>query len=305
MHSEDFQLQSSDQHTIHGTHWRTPGPVRGVIQIFHGLGEHRARYARFATLAASRGLAVIAHDHRGHGPHADFPGHFSNRDGWRLLTEDGLRVNDMAGDQYPGIPIVLLGHSMGSYLAQTFAMEHGYRLTALALSASTWPDRVLIFGGRVIAKIESWRIGIRGKSALLDKLGFGNFNRPFAPARTNFDWLSRDASEVDAYVADPYCGGPYSCGLWRDLLGGLRGIASDDALRRIRPELPILVTGGSDDPVGGERGLTELAMHYARTGHTSLTCKIYPGGRHEMFNEINRNDFCADVLDWVEKQLPA
>jgi len=304
MQGEDFQLQSADQHTIYGTHWRASGPARGVIQIFHGLGEHRARYARFAGLAVARGLSVIAHDHRGHGAHADLPGHFSDRDGWQLLVEDGLRVNDMVGDQYPGVPIVLLGHSMGSYLAQSFSMAHGYRLTALALSASTWPNKVQLFGGRVLARIESWRISIRGKSTLLDKLGFGNFNQPFTPARTEFDWLSRDEAEVDAYIADPWCGGPYSCGLWRDLLGGLRAIASDKALRRIRPELPILVTGGSDDPVGGERGLTELAMHYTRSGHNCVAVKIYPQGRHEMFNEINRNDFSADVLDWIEKQLP-
>jgi len=156
----------------------------------------------------------------------------------------------------------------------------------------------------VLARIESWRIGIRGKSALLDKLGFGNFNRSFTPARTEFDWLSRDEAEVDAYIADPYCGGPYTCGLWRDLLGGLATIASDQALRQIRPELPILVTGGADDPVGGERGLSELAMHYTRSGHNRLTVKIYPLGRHEMFNEINREDFTVDVLNWIEKQLP-
>ncbi|MDH5621870.1 MAG: alpha/beta hydrolase, partial [Gammaproteobacteria bacterium] len=224
--------------------------------------------------------------------------------GWRRLIDDGLFVNNMIGDHYPGVPIVLLGHSMGSYLAQGFSMVHGYRLTALALSASTWPDRVLLFAGRVLARIESWRIGIRGKSALLDKLGFGNFNRSFTPARTEFDWLSRDEAEVDAYIADPYCGGPYTCGLWRDLLGGLATIASDQALRQIRPELPILVTGGADDPVGGERGLSELAMHYTRSGHNRLTVKIYPLGRHEMFNEINREDFTVDVLNWIEKQLP-
>lgn len=304
MQTEDFQLQGPEQHTIHGTQWLPQGPVRGVIQVFHGLGEHRARYARFADHAATRGLAVIAHDHRGHGPDADLLGHFADAAGWRRLVDDGLLVNDMIGDRYPGLPIVLLGHSMGSYLAQSFALAHEYRLTALILSASTWPSKVQVFAGRILARIESWRIGIRGKSALLDKLGFGNFNRPFAPARTEFDWLSRDAAEVDAYIADPLCGGPYSCGLWMDVLGGLRAIASDVALQGIRSELPVLLTGGSDDPVGGERGITELAMHYARSGHNRLTIKIYPKGRHEMFNETNREEFTADVLDWIEKQLP-
>jgi alpha-beta hydrolase superfamily lysophospholipase len=231
-------------------------------------------------------------------------GHFADSDGWQLLIADALRVNDMIGDEQQGVPIVLVGHSMGSYLAQSFSMAHGYRLTALVLSASTWPQKALLIVGRLLARLESWRTGIRGKSAFLDKLGFGNFNKPFMPARTDFDWLSRDNAEVDAYVADPLCGGPYSCGLWMDLLGGLRAIASDDALQQIRSDLPILVTGGSDDPVGGERGLTELAMHYAKSGHKHLTVNIYPQGRHEMFNEINRMEFCKDVLDWIDNQLP-
>ena len=303
MQTENFRLQSVNQHAIDGTHWRPQGRVRGVIQIFHGLGEHRARYARFAELATARGHSVIAHDHRGHGAQTELLGHFSDSGGWQLLIEDGLRVNDMIGDQYKGAPIVLLGHSMGSYIAQSFSMAHGYRLTALVLSGSTWPRKSQLIPGRILARLESWRVGIRGKSALMDKLGFGNFNKPFLPARTDFDWLSRDDKEVDAYIADPLCGGPYSCGLWRDLLRGLSAIASENALRRIRSELPILLTGGADDPVGGERGMTDLAMHYVRSGHKHLAVNIYPQGRHEMFNETNRKEFTDDVLDWIENQL--
>ncbi|MCJ7590511.1 MAG: alpha/beta hydrolase [Woeseiaceae bacterium] len=303
MQTEPFELPSSNQHTIRGTHWRPEGPVCGVIQIFHGLGEHHARYSRFAALANARGLSVIAHDHRGHGAFAEELGHFSDDGGWQLLIDDGLRVNDMIGDEYAGLPVVLLGHSMGSYLAQSFSLAHEYRLTALILSGSTWPRKAQVMPGLLLARIEAWRIGIRGKSALLDKLGFGNFNKSFVPSRTDFDWLSRDEAEVDAYIADPLCGGPYTCGLWLDLLSGLRSIASETALRRIRAELPIMLTGGADDPVGGERGITELAMHYAKSGHNHLTVKIYPQGRHEMFNESNRNEFSADVLDWLENQL--
>jgi len=304
MQTEPFELTTPDKHVIRGTHWLPPGNVVGAIQIFHGLGEHHSRYARFAGLATARGFAVVAHDHRGHGADADELGHFADHGGWQLLTDDGLLVNDMIGDRFPGLPIVLLGHSMGSYIAQYFSMRHGYRLTALVLSASTWPEKAKLLPGRIIARIESWRHGIRGKSALLDKLGFGDFNKPFAPARTDLDWLSRDAAEVDAYVSDPLCGGPYSCGLWIDLLGGLKSIASDRELRRIRADLPILFTGGSDDPVGGQQGITKLAMHYTKSGHTCLSTKIYADGRHEMFNEENRGEFSDDLLGWIEEQLP-
>jgi len=304
MQAEAFELATPDQHLVRGTHWLPTGNVAGVIQIFHGLGEHHSRYERFAGLATARGLAVVAHDHRGHGHHAEEQGHFADRSGWQLLTDDGLLVNDMIGDRYPGIPIVLLGHSMGSYIAQYFSMQHDYRLTALVLSASTWPNKAKLFPGQLLARIESWRHGIHGKSALLDKLGFGDFNKSFAPARTELDWLSRDQAEVDAYINDPLCGGPYSCGLWIDLLGGLKALASDSELRRIRADLPVYLTGGADDPVGGQQGITDLAMHYSKSGHTQLSTKIYPEGRHEMFNEVNRDEFSADLLDWIEKQLP-
>ena len=304
MQTRAFEIEAPDQYTIRGTHWRPEGDVLGVIQVFHGLGEHHKRYERFAGLATARGFAVIAHDHRGHGNHAEELGHFADRGGWQLLTDDGLLVNDMIGDQYPGLPIVLLGHSMGSYIAQYFSMQHDYRLTALVLSASTWPNKLLLFIGRLVARFEAMRHGIRGKSELLHKLGFGDFNKRFAPARTELDWLSRDAAEVDAYVSDPLCGGPYTCGLWLDLMGGLKAIGSNRALRQIRDDLPVLFTGGADDPVGGQQGITDLVMHYAKSDHNSLTTKIYPEGRHEMFNETNRDEFTADVLNWIEEQLP-
>ena len=170
---------------------------------------------------------------------------------------------------------------------------------ALILSASTLASRVPLSIAYAFAKVESWRLGVRGKSTLLDKLGFGNFNNAFRPARTKRDWLSRDEDEVDLYVADPLCGGPYSCGLWLDLIGGLLEISSDNALSRIPADLPILITGGAADPVGGDKGMTKLLQHYAQTGHQRLTAKIYPEGRHEMLNEINRDEVTRDWLTWI------
>lgn len=302
--SELIEIPSSDGHVIHGAHWCPPDEVRCVIQIFHGLGEHHARYQRFAELAIESGFAVVCHDHRGHGTQTEQLGHLPAKTGWQLLVEDGLRVNDLIGDRYPGTPIVLLGHSMGSFVAQSFALLHEYRLTGLILSASNWPSLPKIIPGRMLARIESLRLGVLGKSALLNKMGFGDFNTPYEPARTEFDWLSRDAAEVDKYIEDPLCGGPYTCGLWLALMGGLKSIASEKALRSIRAELPILVTGGADDSVGGESSINELALHYTRSGHSDVTVKTYPGGRHEMFNETNRREFSDDVLDWVGRQLP-
>jgi alpha-beta hydrolase superfamily lysophospholipase len=193
---------------------------------------------------------------------------------------------------------------MGSYLAQQFAALHGERLSALLLSASTWPRRAEVAAGHLLAKLESLRLGKTGSSPLLEKLGFGAFNRRFHDARTEFDWLSRDAAEVDRYIEDPLTGGPFTTALWRDLTAGLLRISTDRALARIPADLPILITGGTDDPVGGAKGMRQLALHYARTGHTRLQVRTYPGGRHEMLNEANRDEVMRDWLDWMERSVP-
>jgi len=299
LHHDRQILTAPDGHDIHLQLWQPEGDCSCVIQILHGLGEYADRYARFAGAAAERGYAVCVHDHRGHGGHSDSPGHFADVDGWTRVGADAELVNTSIREKFAEMPIVLLGHSMGSYFAQEFAMHYGARLSGLILSASTWPSKLQLLPAIVLARLEGWRLGAQGKSALLNQLGFGNFNKPFAPARTTLDWLSRDEAEVDKYVADPLCGGPYSCGLWRDLMGGLLRISSDKAVLRIPSTLPILITGGQSDPVGGDKGMTRLAMHYAQTSHQRLKVKIYADGRHEMLNEINRHEVTADWLNWI------
>ncbi len=294
-------LTAKDGREISLRQWVPAGEPRCVIQIIHGMGEHAGRYARFAAAAVDRGFAVCAHDHRGHGEHADVRNHFADAGGWQLLNNDVQLVNDDLRQGFAGSPVVMLGHSMGSFLAQTFAMHFGARLSGLILSGSTWPSRLQLIPALLIARIESWRLGARGESALLDTLGFASFNKQFAPTRTDFDWLSRDEAEVDRYVASEICGGPFSCAAWKDLLGGLLDISSDAAIGRVPADLPILITGGAAaDPVGGGKRMSKLAMHYAQTAHARLTVKIYADGRHEMLNETNRDEVTHDWLDWVE-----
>ena len=303
---ESLVLKAEDAHEIRACAFPAEGEPRAVIQLFHGLGEYATRYARFAEAANQRGFTIVSHDHRGHGGHDPAnQGYFSARDGFSKLVSDGLVVHNFVMERFANKPVILLGHSMGSYVAQAFTMHHGDRLSALLLSASTYPSRIQVSMGRLLARFECWRLGAHRHSALLDKLGFGDFNRRFEPARTELDWISRDEAEVDAYIADPLCGGPYTAGLWRDLTGGLLQLASDHEISRIPRELPILITGGSDDPVGGEKGMGELALRYAQTSHSRLTVKIYPGGRHEMLNETNRDEVTRDWLDWCERVVHA
>jgi len=293
-------LEAEDGHRIHLQSWATGDAPKGVIQMLHGLGEHIGRYERFADAALGRGYIVYGHDHRGHGQSEGERGYFADENGWTRVIEDVRIVNDHIRETHATQPIIMLGHSMGSFIAETFAMHYGGRLRALLLSGSSWPQRVQTLPGRLLAKLESLRVGKRGNSALVNALGFSAFNRPFRPIRTEMDWLSRDETEVDRYIADPLCGGPFTCGLWLDFLGGLYGLGSDHALTRIPADLPILITGGSADPVGGEKGMTRLTMHYMQTLHQRVKLKIYPDGRHEMLNETNRDEVTADWLDWIE-----
>jgi alpha-beta hydrolase superfamily lysophospholipase len=149
------------------------------------------------------------------------------------------------------------------------------------------------------------RFGARYRSERLRTMGFGAFNERFSPTRTDCDWLSRDAREVDKYIADPYCGATSSAGLWHDLLGGLLDIGSVTALRKVPADLPILITGGELDPVGGAAGMGRLAAAYERSGHTAVMLNVYAGGRHEMLNEVNRDAVTADVLAWLESARTA
>ena len=137
MQTSTFEIDAEDGHTIHGSCWQGSGEVVAIVQIFHGLGEHHRRYERFASVATERGIGVIAHDHRGHGPHTEELGHFADDNGWHLLVADALLVQDFSRERFADAPHVLLGHSMGSYIAQSFAMHYGDRLSALILSAST------------------------------------------------------------------------------------------------------------------------------------------------------------------------
>ena len=300
--AEAVIINSKDGKGIDGRVWMpTNADVPAVIQILHGLGEHADRYDRFARAANLRGYAVVAHNHRGHGALAEQRGCFAEKDGFRLLEADAVSVREEIDRRFANQPVILLGHSMGSFLAQYYALHHGARLRGMILSGSGWPSKLELYPGFVLAWLTSKSIGRSKPSPFLDKLGFDSLNKRFEPARTPFDWLSRDEAEVDRYVEDPLCGGPYSSGLWADFLGGLLSVASDRALNRIPGELPILITGGANDPVGGDDGLGKLMLHYAQTLHSRLTLKLYPEGRHEMLNEINRDAVTADWLDWTDR----
>lgn len=302
-----FILDTRDGVPVTVHRWLPDGEVRGVVNLAHGMAEHAARYARFAAAANARGLAVYAEDHRGHGETArteDELGHFADERGWALVLDDLHRVTETARREHPDAPLVLFGHSMGSFLAQQYLFTFPDELDAVVLSGTNGPAGPVADAGALVARAERRRLGRRGRSNLLDQLTFGAYNKAFEPARTRFDWLSRDAQEVDRYVDDPWCGFVATTQFYIDLLSGIRLIGQVERVRAgARPDVPVHIFAGTDDPVGGEKGVGKLLDLYEAAGLVDVTHELYPGGRHEMLNESNRDQVTEDVLGWIEARV--
>jgi alpha-beta hydrolase superfamily lysophospholipase len=306
MKSDTFTFKTDDGIQIFTYRW-TPqtSAVRGVVQIAHGMAEHAARYERFAEALTRAGYAVYANDHRGHGKTAgslELVGYFADEDGWEKVVRDLHTLTSILKMEMPGKPVFLFGHSMGSFLARHYAMLYGSEISGLVLSGTGGDPGLLGKIGRLIAKMDAKLHGRKAKSDIMNKLSFGSFNNAFKPNRTEYDWLSRDNAEVDKYIHDPWCGAVFSAGFFCDMLGGIVLINRKENIARIPKNLPIYIFSGAKDPVGGNtRGVLQVYHALKSAGVQDVTLKFYAEGRHEMLNEINRQEVFADVLAWLEK----
>jgi alpha-beta hydrolase superfamily lysophospholipase len=302
---DTFWLTTSDHCRLFVNRWLPEGGLKAMILLAHGMAEHSGRYGRLAEQLCAQGYGVCAPDLRGHGKTAENGtlGFFADDDGWCKVVSDLASLNQQVGQQYPGVPILLLGHSMGSYIAQAYLLHHSASLQGAILSGSNFQPVALYGAARQIARLERLRQGPKGRSALIEWLSFGSFNKKFKPVRTPFDWLSRDPAEVDLYARDPLCGFRCTNQLWVDLLGGLQQISKASNLVQIDPGLPLLVIGGECDPVSDGKRLTDLANALRTAGSQHLQLIVYPQARHELFNESNRDEVVADVLKWIDLAL--
>ncbi len=218
--------------------------------------------------------------------------------GWNKVVGDLWTLNRRIAAEQPGTPIIFLGHSLGSFLGRGFIAEHSDALAGAALSGSNGKPPAIATLGRLIAREERLRLGKRGKSQVIFQMWFGDFNKPFKPARTAFDWLSRDEKEVDAFVADPLCGFPFTAQLAIDVLDALPRVTSRQSLAPIRKDMPVYVFSGERDPVGAN--IQGLIGDLKAGGFTRLTTRIYPGARHETLNETNRDEVTRDLIAWLD-----
>ncbi len=269
--------------------------------IAHGASEHGARYDRFARFLASHGFAVFAQDHRGHGNTGKSTGvGIAGPNGWKGVIEDQHELVGIARAAVPGVPVVLFAHSMGSFMAQRYIQVYGDEIDGVVLSGSAGDM------GDLAGTIEL--IDAIAKDAGEDAPAptFATFNEPFAPARTEFDWLSRDPDEVDKYIADPFCGddNPLTLGYVRELMSTLKDAWDPANESRLRKDLPVLFITGELDPVSQKASTVRLLEQRFRDhGLTDVTGLYYPGARHELLNETNRDEVQSDVLAWIERVI--
>ena len=279
----EFRFTSVDGLRIACYRWDSSAPVRGVVQIAHGMGEHIGRYAAVIDALVSAGLTVYANDHRGHGRTArchEELGDFGEG-GFDLMVEDMMRLTRIAKEENHNQTFILLGHSMGSFAAQQYVLEHSREIDGLVLSGSGVLDGL----AHVASSAPS------GKNIL---------NARFEPARTPFDWLSRDKSVVDAFMSDPLCFAQLQSASLASFLAAAPRLSDPINLGKIRADLPVYLFSGSEDPVGQQlEGVETLIARYCHAGIRDISCDLYPGGRHEMLNEINRHEVLANLLSWI------
>jgi len=308
MKSADFAFRTVDGADLHVSGWAIEEP-KAIVQVLHGMAEYGSRYARLAEALGAAGYTTYAHDHRGHGKSVANgvpPGHMADDDSWNRIVEDAHGVNQEIAKRHPGVPIIVLGHSMGSWVLQQLLFEYPSDMIAAALSGSNGKPPPIAALGKLVARIERMRVGKRSPSSIMQKLSFDEYNKAFAPNRTEFDWLSRDPEEVDKYVADPLCGFGVSTQAWIDFLAGLDRVAKPTNVAKVPKGMPLYLFAGDRDPVGDfGKGMKNLYDAYKRAAIFDVRLKLYPDGRHEMLNETNRQEVTDDFIAWCDEIVAA
>jgi len=285
---DTFSYRSADGVQLVGYRWAPEDdqPPVGTVVLVHGMGEHLRRYDHVAQALTAQSFVVYGHDHRGHGASLAFtdePGRLGPN-GWSKLVDDLNLAIAQAKSDYPGRPVMMIAHSMGSFAAQQFLLDHGADVHGVALTGTAALDL------------------LEPALDLSAELDLSAFNAPFQPARTDFDWLSRDESIVDAYLADPLCGFGLDIASATDMFAGARRLTDPAEVARMPTDLSVYVAVGSKDPVNG--GLTllwALVDRYRAAGLSDVTVRVYDDARHEILNEINRADVIDDLLQWLQQ----
>ncbi len=307
----DFFFKSGSGARLHGCRWTPDSQVRAVLQIVHGIAEYVERYDGFANFLNRQGILVVAEDHMGHGKSIsqECPqGYFAG--GWQTAVDDTYRLTRDTMAEFRDVPFILFGHSMGSFMARTILAKYpDSGITAAVICGTGWQPAPVLAAGKAACALVCRAKGERAPSPLLQAMAFGTYNRKVEHPRTPYDWLSRDNSVVNAYKADPLCGFTPTAGLMRDMMEGIAYIQREENLARMGKALPVLFIAGGDDPVGSYgAGVRTAAEAFRKAGMERVDVRIYPLCRHELLNEINREEIMDDVSRWIDgvlEKIPA
>lgn len=308
MKKEEFFFDSRDNHSkIHAVRY-TPddGNVRAVVQIVHGMAEYVERYEEFAQFLVEKGFAVTGEDHLGHGGSVgeNGCGYFCGQDPATVVVRDVHRLKKMTQQVYPSVPYIILGHSMGSFILRNYLCRYGTGISGAIIMGTGMQPGALLAAAKAMTAVNKVIFGDRHVSHFLDRLAFGGYNKRFAPARTDKDWLTGETSVVDRYVADPMCGFVFTVNGFRTLFELIDRSQKPDYLQKIPSDLPVLIVSGEEDPVGDfGKGVRRTAESLEKAGMKRLTCKLYPAARHELLNETERAVVMEDIHSWISENV--
>ncbi len=304
-------IQMDDGVEISVNKWEDKGFFKAksefIVCISHGMAEHSLRYDDFANFLVQQGAVVYAHDHRGHGKTAKTEkdlGFLAEKDGFQRVVLDLQSIIQQAKNEHEGLKIILFGHSFGSFISQSYIEQFGDQIDACILSGSAGPNPMLTKAGELVAKNIKKITGAKTPSPFLDNMSFGNYCKKIENPTTKFAWLSRDETQVQKYINDPLCGFICTAGFFADLTHGLNTIHKDENIKKIRKDLPIHFITGTDDPVSVySKTVKALVEIYQKLDLQQVDAKYYAEGRHEMLNEINKDDVYNDVIEFIKSIL--
>ena len=282
-------------------------PPKAVVQIAHGIAEHISRYDPFMFFLAENGYVAVGNDHLGHGLSAeneDGLGIFDTQNGWTYAVDDMKALRDQVRQEFHDIPYIFFGHSMGSFLTRTYLIRYPDQYDAAILSGTGQQSPALINAGFFAANLLTLLRGPGADGKLLNDMAFGSYCKKIDNPRTPFDWLSTNEENVDRYIADPLYGFVAKCSMYRDMMGGLKFLTKQSNIDKMNKDAPIYFMSGAEDPVGDYGAGVEKAYRaFCDAGLHDVTMKLYPGGRHEMLNETNREEVMQDILAWLDQRV--
>lgn len=305
---KDFYFNSSTgKNKIHARICVPDAEPRAIVQIIHGIAEYIDRYDEFMSFLADNGIIAVGTDHLGHGKSIESEeqtGFFAYDNGWDYVVRDEEVLRIAMHENYPELPIIVFGHSMGSFMTRTLLIRYPDAFNAAIISGTGNQGAALVNGGLFMGNLVTGLKGAHHYSKFLNNLAFGSYNKIYDNPKTEYDWLSRDEANVQKYIDDPLCGFIPSCSLFRDMMTGVKFITNKKNLTAMNKDMPVYFMSGDMDPVGEcGKGVQKAYNNFLEAGMKDVSIKLYPGGRHEMLNEINKDEVYTDILAWLESKI--